>query len=123
MKPNIVQAAQAFKEWRANRTKRSHTPTHLRERAVALVGHYPTQQICDLLKINSRSIKSWCKQQAPSQEFVTLTEQATPAVAMALNGLQLKILAPGGIECHLSGELTAPFVASLLHAMQEEASQ
>ena len=124
MKPNITQAAQAFEEWRANRTKRSHTPAHLRDLAVALVDHYPLAQICDLLSINTRSIKAWSEQQQkPAQAFVTLKdEEVEPQEAPAETGIQLKIFVPGGPECHLSGELTAPFVASLLCAMQKEAA-
>ena len=109
MKPNITQAAQAFNEWRANRTKRSHTPAHLKDLAVVLVDHYPMTQICDLLSINTRSIKAWSQQQKPAQAFVTLAdEEVAPREVPTDTGVQLKIFAPGGLECHLSGDLPAP---------------
>lgn len=120
MKPSIVQAAQAFTEWRANRSKRSHTPAHLKELAAALVDHYPMSQICDLLSVNTRTLKAWSEQQKPSQAFVTLSDDALAPIEEPVDrGIELKIVAPGGIECHLSGELSAPFVASLLRSMQE----
>lgn len=120
MKPNITQVARTFTEWRANRPKRSHTPAHLKELAVTLVDHYPMSQICDLLSVNTRSIKAWVEQQqASSQAFVTLDEEVLPNVEVGESGVQLKILT-GGIECHLTGDLSAPFVASLLRAMQVE---
>lgn len=122
MNTNIDQAAQAFNEWRVNRKKRTQTPTHLKALAVELVEHHPVALICERLKINSRSIKAWSEQKGPSQEFITLSNEAEQTVDSKKNGMQLKILAPGGVECHLSGDLSVSFIASLLRSMSEEVS-
>ena len=123
MEPNIIQAAQAFTQWRATRSKRSHTPTHLKELASALVDHYPVAEICAQLKINARSLKSWSEQHVePHSQFVTITEEPAQSVKPAEHSVQLKICAPGGFECYLSGDLTAPFVVSLLRVIDEGAA-
>lgn len=121
MKPNINQAAQSFAQWRANRSQRSHTPAHLKELAIGLVDHYPVSEICERLNINSRSIKSWGEQsQGPRQAFVTLDDKPESSIAPGGGSVELKLLTPNGIECHLSGDLTAPLIASLLRVIHEE---
>ena len=91
---------------------------------MALVDHYPMSQICDLLGVNTRSLKVWSEQQSASQEFVTLPDEGLVPVEVPTveKGIELKIVASGGIECYLSGEPSATFVASLLRTMQEGAA-
>lgn len=124
MNTNIDQVTQAFTEWRANRKKRSHTPAHLRALAIGLVDHYPVALICERLNINARSIKSWSELTSAQEEaFVTLPEDTLLPSAPVEQDVQLKIVTPSGIECHLSGNLQAPFIASLLRSVREEAVQ
>jgi len=59
MKVNIDQVSDAFTDWRLTRTKRSHTPSHLQEQAVSLVGMHSKLQITTRLGINNKMLDRW----------------------------------------------------------------
>jgi hypothetical protein len=102
MTPDIEQAVAAFNEWRSTRVTRGHTPAYLKALATALVGHYPSSQICERLSVNTSALKEWAEKQAQPAQFVTLDHSSSAEPATP--GLTLKLTC-NGIDLHLSGEL------------------
>lgn len=119
MKPDIQHAERAFKQWRANRPGRTHTPSDLREMAVALVPHYPTRIICETLGVNSRSLKSWSAS-VSEETFVTLPTDVPKAHTVSDSEVTLTITLSSGGECQLSGSFEPEWIATVIRSIQVE---
>ena len=114
MTTDIDRAERAFKEWRSSRPHRSHTPSNLREMAIALVPHYPTRIICERLGVNSRSLKSWSST-TPTETFVTLSDEP---VSHSESEVTLTLTMGSDIECRLCGTLEPEWIATVLRSVQ-----
>lgn len=100
MTTELAQAAAAFADWRATRRKREHTPPHLIEQALSLVGQYSKREITQHLGINHGMLDRWQRNRSSSvPAFIDLTPSLKPfnettAVAVGVefsNGTQVKL--------------------------------
>lgn len=109
---------QAFLSWRALRSGRCSTPDYLKERAISLLSRHTRKEICEALKINHRALKSWQAelQQEDANAFISLPVDPVLAVSSAAD-VVLKIKTPSGLECELSGDVNADFIAQTISAL------
>jgi transposase-like protein len=104
----LTEVAELFSSWRERRpSKRAHTPTHLKQLAVALLTQYPMNTVANALGTNHGRLSRWRRELDTSRsvsdissehEFVELPEsreiRATKDMALTINypsGVTLKL--------------------------------
>ena len=107
----------AFEQWRRNKpAKHSPTPLHLRQRAVALLPHYPTSKVTTGLRISGGQLKQWHTEiEAPieSDDFIELPIVPTPA-----QSLQLEVNLASGAQLCFSGALDNALITLIMETVK-----
>jgi hypothetical protein len=116
MQTDLDQIAQSFSAWRTAREKRGHTPRHLKQQAVSLLGKHTSLAIMTRLGINQRMLTRWKHELAgpTPPKFIDITPAALPA---AITALSVAIELKSGSRLKLSGN--AGDIASLLLSLQQ----
>lgn len=113
---DLTRASQAFAHWRQTRTHNGeHTPAHLRQMAVDLMDHYPSNRICKRLGLSGSNLYRWSRQppREPTASFVPL-----PNVPASEPGLALSLSLADDLKLTLQGDISAIFVAQLVEAIR-----
>jgi hypothetical protein len=117
MQTNLDEVARSFSTWRSTREKRGHTPTHLKQQAVSLLGKHTSLAILSRLGINQRALTRWKLElsDVTPAKFIDITPDA-PSVTVSAS-LSVAIDLRSGTQLTLSGN--ASDVASLLLSLQQ----
>jgi len=127
--PTLESVKQAFDHWRATRSKRAHTPTHLQRRAAALLTAHPASHICSALKINDTALKRWA---ADSSSVPALSPIAhspfieLPTLPASIQAHEpepgcrtLRVELGDGIKLHVDGHFTLKQILDDVHSFQQ----
>lgn len=111
--PDVIDVQLAFEHWRKHRTRREHTPVHLRKLAVQLLESNSCGRVCKALAINSATLKQWVDEPDQRREnsltngFIALAPSSTPIPKPELtqephrsesDSITLNITLPNGVE-------------------------
>ena len=116
----LNQVAESFTHWRSTRNKRGHTPPHLIDQAVSLVGQYTKSQIIKRLGINNTMLDLWIKARKPIEapDFIEL-KPLSSITTTPNNTLAVSVELSSGSVLKLSGESNQ--MITLLLALREGA--
>ena len=117
MQSDLDEAAHAFATWRATREKRSHTPLHLKQQAISLLGRHTGLAIMDRLGINQRMLSRWKLELSDAEptKFIDITP--APPTVKTNASLSVTVDLRGGAQLMLSGH--AQDIATLLLSLQQ----